>query len=239
MSDEILDIFGRPELGKGSKVAKETNLKVDAGSLDAKTFSNFHGNMLPDEDRMLQFVRRLHGHVAEVTCIKASSAFGIVVSGSSDGRVLVHRLDDGQLVRCLLQPKYELGPNDLSVNMSISHIEFGPISGHILVVASNGKFSVFSINGDLITQRLFSETVTAIEVLSRFSGDEIVAVGDITGKITLVYLHDLTELDSIVVNTGVPIRCITLAPDQVALLAGDEKGRLIEVQPKCTKKTVK
>lgn len=56
----------------------------------------------------------LYGHEEAVTCLAASPAYNLVVSGSRDGAVIVWDVERGSFVRQLLPPHVQLPPQPIS-----------------------------------------------------------------------------------------------------------------------------
>lgn len=151
--------------------------------------------------------------------------------------MLIHQLHDGLFLRTLLAPpefvRDDTNAASLQSCSAIAHVDIGQISGHIVFVDLSNTIGVFSVNGDPIAKRVLPKRIFCAHVTSQFSGDEIILVGHEDGTISIICVHNLEIMEVIKATSNGPIRSITLARDNMTILAGAEDGHLIAIQPYC------
>ncbi|KAJ5068656.1 beach domain-containing protein lvsc [Anaeramoeba ignava] len=153
----------------------------------------------------------LYGHDDEVNCVDISTNLDVVVSGSKDGTVIIHTLNQGKYVRSIFDP--QKNPIDL---LSLSS------EGHIVMFSEkNSSLSVYSINAKLLCSKKLVSHLNCW-VISKDS--EFLLVGTKKGNLEVLYLHNLEVYHSFFL--GHSISAITLSENERYLLAGLENGKL-------------
>lgn len=105
----------------------------------------------------------LYGHNSQVTCVDLSQELDIVVSGSSEGIVLIHTLKQGTYIRTLVPhlPDAETG------HFSVAFVGIAASNGNIVIAgklpgksgAHHSVLYLYTINGKLVKRaRLEDET---------------------------------------------------------------------------------
>ncbi|CAG4985996.1 unnamed protein product [Colias eurytheme] len=88
----------------------------------------------------------LYGHEEAVTCLAASAAYNLVVSGSRDGLVIVWDAEGGTFVRQLLPPHFVSVPQPLP---PVSALAIDDLTGDIATCAGSWV-QAWSINGEAL-----------------------------------------------------------------------------------------
>ncbi|XP_059046581.1 WD repeat and FYVE domain-containing protein 3 [Achroia grisella] len=87
----------------------------------------------------------LYGHEEAVTCLAASPAYNLVVSGSRDGQAIVWDVERGAFVRQLLPPHAAAGPP----RVPVSALAIDDLTGDIATCSGSSVYA-WSINGELV-----------------------------------------------------------------------------------------
>ncbi|RZF32077.1 hypothetical protein LSTR_LSTR013881 [Laodelphax striatellus] len=160
----------------------------------------------------------LYGHDRPVTCVAIATELDAVVSGSSDGTVNVHTINEGQYLRTLT-------PN--GCDPTLVDISFITISaqGHIAFSANDKKSNsvhVFSINGSSLGSKYVSGRVTGLVT----AGDCLVVVDD-AGDLTISRLLGLHPVYDVPLH--VPIQSVVGTNDSTHLLVALRDGTVVVI----------
>lgn len=162
------------------------------------------------------------GHDSDVTCVAVNVEHGIVVSGSRDGTVMVHILNDSSYLRSLI-PTSKDGERLLVNNVIITP------EAEIVILSSDSKnpnvsyLHAYSVNGHLLADRCWSVKINQIASCSK--GESVVAV-DEKGKVTLLtkFLETIHRYDF-----NQPLLSVSISVDRRTLILGREDGQLLFV----------
>lgn len=189
-------------------------------------------------ERLLRCVHILWGHEAPVTAVALSSTLDLVVSGSENGHVLIHRVQAGDHVRNLVDATtdgYEkYGPISLiTISAALCYV--------VVHCRQSLSLRVFSINGDLLSETNTSQPLNAMVVSN--VGDLLIVGGD-SGELEIYSIHDLELLrtkafqtskaskksgggaEDVGVNKPSPITALTFGKDYQYLFIGTEAGEV-------------
>lgn len=144
-----------------------------------------------------------------------------VVSGSSDGRIVLHCLKDGSYVR-----QYRCGS-------SMADDTGGPIPANQLVFSCHGDVVAhswadrslhrFSLNGTRLATTVAPTAMSCL--LTAGEGDYLLAGGR-DGLIRVYTLHDLCVLHTIDLQDHGGVTCMRLSPNDEYLLVGSQDGEV-------------
>ncbi|XP_068086135.1 neurobeachin-like protein 1 [Anabrus simplex] len=161
-------------------------------------------------------VRTLYGHNKAVSCVGIMTELDMAVSGSMDGTVNVHTIQEGQYIRTL-EP---VGLTSLDVE--ITFLALSP-QGHV-AFAANDKTSnsvhVFSVNGTNLGSKYVSGRVTGLAI----AGDHLI-VGDDAGDLTMSRLLRLHPVFDIPLH--VPVQSVVVTTGNTHLLVPVRDGKVI------------
>lgn len=144
-----------------------------------------------------------------------------VVSGASDGRIVLHSLKDGCYVRHFFC-KPDVG-NSYSRTPEPSQLVFS-CHGDVLVHSwTDLSLHRFSLNG---AHRAVGATATAMSCLLTAGGGEYVLAGGHDGTIGVYTLYDLCLVHMIDLQDHGGVTCMRMSSNDEYLLAGSEDGEV-------------
>ena len=167
------------------------------------------GGHSSEERGLLRCVHVLYGHEAPVTALAVSTPLDLVVSGASNGHVLLHRLQAGDHVRNLVgssttttSTNSDSGSSSSGGAVSLDPGRFGAVS--LLVVSAplgcvvvhcrqTLSLRVFSVNGDLLCESVANQALYAMAVTQ--AGDLLIAGGS-KGLLEVYSIHNMACLHS-------------------------------------------
>ncbi|XP_047003519.1 neurobeachin [Schistocerca americana] len=154
----------------------------------------------------------LTGHEQPVTSVVISAELGLVVSGSTNGPVLVHTTF-GDLLRSLDPPSGFQSPENIAMSRE----------GVIVVNYERGHIAAFTINGKRLRHESHNDNLQCL-LLSR-DGEYLMTGGDkgiveVWRTFNLALLYAFPACDS-------SVRSIALSHDQKFLLAGLATGSIV------------
>ncbi|XP_063234189.1 neurobeachin-like protein 1 isoform X2 [Bacillus rossius redtenbacheri] len=158
----------------------------------------------------------LHGHDRPVSCVAVATELDMVVSGSQDGTVNVHTIQEGQYLRTV-EP---VGCQGLRAEITFLALSS---QGHVAFAAASHvthSLHVFSVNGESLGSKLVSGQVTGLAV----AGDHLVVVDD-AGDLTvsrLLGLHPVYDLP-----LHVPIQSVVVTAGNTHLLLPLRDGKVV------------
>ena len=170
----------------------------------------------------------LYGHNSEVTCVALSQELDVVVSGSTEGIVLIHTLKLGTYIRTLV-PHTPADPD--SDHFTVSFV--GIASNGNLVIAGKlpsnkgGYHSViylFTINGKLIKRAKLEDETSAMYQ----EGDRVV-LGGATGSLEIRDTDYINIKHKLRLKTGVV--AIAKDPRNQHLFVTTTDGKLLILTP--------
>ena len=145
-----------------------------------------------------------------------------VVSGASDGRIVLHCLKDGRYVR-----QYRCGLSVAegggSPSPEASQLAFschGDVVAHSWADLSLHRFS---LNG---TRLATTVAPTAMSCLLTAGGGDYLLAGGEDGLIRVYTLHDLSVLHMIDLQLHGGVTCMRLSPNDEYLLVGSQDGEV-------------
>ncbi|XP_033238932.1 neurobeachin isoform X19 [Drosophila pseudoobscura] len=154
----------------------------------------------------------LTGHEQAVTSVVISAELGLVVSGSSNGPVLIHTTF-GDLLRSLDPPSEFHSPELITMSRE----------GFIVINYDKGNVAAYTINGKKLRHETHNDNLQCM-LLSR-DGEYLMTAGD-RGIVEVWRTFNLAPLYAFpACNAG--IRSLALTHDQKYLLAGLSTGSII------------
>ncbi|XP_055840741.1 neurobeachin isoform X14 [Episyrphus balteatus] len=154
----------------------------------------------------------LTGHEQAVTSVVISAELGLVVSGSTNGPVLIHTTF-GDLLRSLDPPSDFYSPELIAMSRE----------GFIVINYDKGNVAAFTINGKMLRHESHNDNLQCM-LLSR-DGEYLMTAGD-RGIVEVWRTFNLAPLYAFpACNAG--IRSLALTHDQKYLLAGLSTGSII------------
>lgn len=135
----------------------------------------------------LRCVHILWGHEAPITALALSTTLDLVVSGSANGHVLLHRVQAGDHVRNLVDASSAAAPAG-----PVSLIAISEPLGYVVVHSrATRSLRVFSVNGDFLGETTTQQAYSAMVVTA--VGDLVIAGGE-RGNLEVLSIHDLKLL---------------------------------------------
>ncbi|KAL9647552.1 hypothetical protein ABK040_006908 [Willaertia magna] len=139
----------------------------------------------------------LYGHEAAILCVDVSSDLDIVVSGDSDGCVLVHTLNEGRYIRTIEHP----------MRNQVNLVKISS-DGHIVMHSEKDcTLHLFSINGRHICSVDTNDRLKDILITPE---SKYVICGGMKKQVTIRRLYDLVELHTFE-TCSAEIRSITIS----------------------------
>lgn len=179
-----------------------------------------------DGERILACCHVLWGHVAPVTCIAISSDLDVVVSGSLEGNLCVHRVRRGKFVRSIRTPNYD-GDRPNAVRKLVLDS-----SGTLIAHMEDCWLHAMTVNGVHLCSVDAGEKLQDMKVTS--NGEILITGGD---HCQLVFraCRNLEVLSVLDISRHGPIRCIALTPDDLNpipqfLFVGSDDGMITVVE---------
>ncbi|KAF4521973.1 hypothetical protein B566_EDAN012522 [Ephemera danica] len=142
-------------------------------------------------------VHTLYGHDQPVTCVSLSTELDLAVSGSQDGTVNVHTVQEGRYIRTLR-------PQDEGLQLE----------------QERHAVHVFSVNGRALGSKPFPGRVTGLTI----AGDLLVASDD-AGVLTLATMLGLRPVYDLPLH--VPVQSVVVTQGSSHLLVPLRDGRLM------------
>lgn len=176
------------DLGLLNSHEESDHTKTREASEDKESGDGEEGMGEGGVERLLRCVHILWGHEAPVTAVALSSTLDLVVSGSENGHVLIHRVQAGDHVRNLVDATTEgfdkYGPISLiTISAALCYV--------VVHCRQSLSLRVFSINGDLLSETKTSQPLNAMVVSN--VGDLLIVGGD-SGELEIYSIHDLELL---------------------------------------------
>lgn len=144
-----------------------------------------------------------------------------VVSGATDGRIVLHCLKDGGYVRhyrCGLSMADEGAPIPEASQLAFS------CHGDVLVHSwTDRSLNRFSLNG---TRLATTVAPTAMNCLLPAAGGDYLLAGGQDGSIVVYTLHDLRVLHKIDLRQHGGVTCMRFSPNDEYLLVGSQDGEV-------------
>ncbi|XP_023703751.1 neurobeachin-like protein 1 isoform X2 [Cryptotermes secundus] len=169
-------------------------------------------------------VQTLYGHDKAITCVGIMTELDMAVSGSLDGTVNVHTIQEGQYMRTLEPVACE------GLKTEITFLALSS-QGHIVFSATD-KMShsvhVFSVNGVSLGSKYVSGRVTGLAV----AGDYLVVVDD-AGDLTMSRILGLRPVYDIPLH--VPIQSVVVTAGNTHLLVPTREGNIIVLGVLCSR----
>eukprot|EP01125_Pyxidicula_operculata_P013272 TRINITY_DN4387_c2_g2_i1.p1 TRINITY_DN4387_c2_g2~~TRINITY_DN4387_c2_g2_i1.p1 ORF type:complete len:752 (-),score=154.69 TRINITY_DN4387_c2_g2_i1:101-2170(-) len=182
---------------------------------------------LPNSSRRvteIEFVASLDGHDDEVRCVRASSEWSIVVSGSADGTCIIWDTYRARMIRSL---NAHNGP--------IVAVDIMTYSGDIVVVDDkgddDGTIHLWTINGAKLASTEFRPKALCVAVskVKPGLGPNIICTGHTNGEIMVWNATDLTFRcvlrDS---RARFPITALAIRDDNQMIVSGDASGLIVK-----------
>ena len=188
----------------GKERAAAADETRDDGVGESSGMNEVDGGHSNEDGGLLRCVHVLYGHEAPVTALAVSTSLDLVVSGASNGHVLLHCLQAGDHVRNLVgtaattSSRKSAGSGGATLDPS----RFGAVS--LLVVSAplgcvvvhcrqSLSLRVFSVNGDLLCESVANQALYAMAVTQ--AGDLLVAGGS-KGLLEVYSIHNMVCLHS-------------------------------------------
>jgi WD40 repeat protein len=172
----------------------------------------------------LENVGSLMVHPDVISCILGSPFYGIVISCSIDGLMVISIASDFSFLR------------SIEVNFDAS---FEPIAivlarsvGRILVCSESAQksethvVSVYSLNGALVMHKQMPEMMTAWCTITTCDGFDYIAVADKTNVVALYDAYDMAKVRT-VYQSDVKVTLLRYQRRSDAFIIGTETGELI------------
>jgi len=170
----------------------------------------------------IEFVAALDGHSDEVRCIKVSSDFSIVVSGSADGTCIIWDKNQHKLVRSLDQHN---GP--------IIAVDIHRYTGDIVVLdeedKKKGGIHLWTINGEKLGSRRCKPKPLSV-VFSQVKpgmGRNVICTGHVNGEIKIWTVTSNLQLLRTLQMHQFPITALAIREDNTRLVSGDVNGTCV------------
>eukprot|EP01061_Rhynchopus_euleeides_P023171 TRINITY_DN37724_c0_g1_i2.p1 TRINITY_DN37724_c0_g1~~TRINITY_DN37724_c0_g1_i2.p1 ORF type:complete len:1372 (+),score=598.18 TRINITY_DN37724_c0_g1_i2:35-4150(+) len=154
--------------------------------------------------RSLRLLSCLQGHTAAVVSLVVSKEFNVILSGGTDGLLIVWDLLDLTFIRSLSAMQHDPAPshetwrhvgNAPEPNETMSVVDINPQNGDIVAISAaagrGNQLNLWNINGVGLARRRLEEQATCIQ----FSGS-LVLVGLYSGKVLLLSAFDLSPVSS-------------------------------------------
>ncbi|CAG0920537.1 unnamed protein product [Notodromas monacha] len=159
-----------------------------------------------------------YGHDAPVTCVSLCAELDMAMSGSEDGTVNIHSIQDGCFMLSLIPPTYAnmCGPEVSLLAMSSM--------GYIAVyfeekTGTNRHLDIYSVNG----KHLFAHRPQH-PILSMVGRGDHLLTGDIAGMLSIREIHGLALLSMMTLEA--PMTSMSFAPGATHLLASLTDGNV-------------
>jgi WD40 repeat protein len=175
-------------------------------------------------------LRTLYGHDDVVTCVDISLELDIAVSGSQDGTVIIHTVQQGRYVHTL---KPESASEDehrprvvrlVAISKKGRIVVYSELQPSVDKVRLDPCLHLYSINGKLLLSESAKDRITAMLIHEGF-----LVTGSDSGVLLFRDIFDLMRLTRLDVKAGVS--CLALTRELSHLLVGLENGKLLIVSP--------
>jgi len=211
--DEMMELFGGGDHHKSSAAFSGSSPKGISTSQKRDISNNTASNgiLLPHHAML--------GHESPVTAVVVSSLLAVVVSGSAEGKVLLHTLHDGQLLRTVLP----------AIHAPISKLLLGKHTGNLIIhSSSSGDCIVMSMNGKTLARRTDLHHVSAMTLhyADGAASEETLLAGTFSGDVLLIPTAHLVTKATLQTTELCPVRKLAVNPDTTAIVAGMDNGKL-------------
>lgn len=167
----------------------------------------------------LKLVAVLDGHREEVSCIRASSIYNIIISGSIDGTCIIWDIKRFYFLR------------SLDHNGPIRGIDIQRYSGEIVVIdeisKDEGSIHIWTINGEKISSRKCRPRPLSVVIthLKPGTGRNIIFTGHANGDIMVWCSQTLDLLYTVQGVHKFPVSALSIKEGNEQLLSGDMGGK--------------
>jgi len=166
----------------------------------------------------IEFIGVLDGHRDQVTCVKVSSEFSVVVSGSADRTCIIWDTKSVSFIQSLAH------------NGPIIAIDIHRYSGEIVVLddAGNdeGTIHLWTITGAKVTSRRCRPrpVCVAFSHIKPGLGRNVIISGHVNGDISIWCANTLNLLRCIRGTHSVPVTALSVNQENNELISGDVNG---------------
>jgi len=169
---------------------------------------------------LLTVLRYLSGHRAGVVSVAVSSQAGLVASGATDGRVLLHTLQTGELVRSVAHGELGSGAADL--------VCLVPGAGAVVSHSRASRVMVSdTVNGRQLARLDVGEAVNFVVVATSMSL-EVLVCGNELGDVAIRRVEDLVVTRRIAYTKRYRgVRCGACAANGAVIYFGCNDGSLV------------
>ncbi|XP_063708929.1 neurobeachin-like protein 1 [Culicoides brevitarsis] len=160
-------------------------------------------------------IHTLYGHDEEVSCVSIMTELDLVVSGSKDGAVNVHTIEEGQYIRTI----YPVGCTSPKIDITYLTISY---QGHIAFSVkdeSSNSVHVYSINGENLGSKFVAAQITGLTT----AGEYLVSSDD-SGDVTMNKLYGLKPVFDIPLH--IPTQTIVVTGGNTHILVPLKDGSL-------------
>ncbi len=160
----------------------------------------------PNENQVLTCCQVLVGHESAVSCVALSSELGIVVSGSTGGKICIHKLRTGEFVRSFNPSKLNSGTKDIHNLVPVTKIILEE-HGRMVIQMGDYQLYTFTVNGVCLCSVNAEEQIHDMKITG-----EVVVTGGENGHVYIRNLTTLKILSGLNLSKHGPIRCVSFTP---------------------------
>lgn len=173
-------------------------------------------------DQILSCCHVLWGHDSPVCCVALSCNLDVAVSGSGRGKICVHALSSGKLIRFF-------SPSQSSKNIAIDKICV-EIHGRMVIHTADRMLYTYTINGVCLCSIDARERINDLQITG-----EVLVTGGENCHVYIRHLTTLKVLSGLDLSRHGPIRTVSLTPDDLNpipqhLFIGSDDGMISIVE---------
>lgn len=183
----------------------------------------------PNENQVLTCCHVLVGHESAISCVALSSELGIVVSGSTGGKICIHKLLTGEFVRSFTPSTFKLGKNAKQNPVPVTKIVLEQ-HGRMVIQMGDYQLYTFTVNGVCLCSVNTEEHIHDMKITG-----EVVVTGGENGHVYIRNLTTLKILSGLNLSKHGPIRCVNFTPEDLNplpqfLFIGSDDGMISIVE---------
>ncbi len=172
-------------------------------------------------DQILSCCHVLWGHDSAISCVSLSCSLDVAVSGSTGGKICVHALSSGELIRFF-------SPAQRS-NVAIDKICV-ELHGRIVIQTADRMLYTYTVNGVCLCSIDAGERINDLKITG-----EVLVTGGENCHVYIRHLTTLKVLSGLDLSRHGPIRTVTLTPDDLNpipqhLFIGSDDGMISIVE---------
>jgi WD40 repeat protein len=195
----------------------------DMATAISDTYVQASSGKRTSSDQILSCCHVLWGHDSPICCVALSSSLDVAVSGSGRGKICVHSLSSGELIR-FFSPCHQGSKHSAIDKICVE------LHGRMVIHTADRMLYTYTINGVFLSSIDAGERIHDLQITG-----EVLVTGGENSHVYIRHLTTLKVLSGLDLSRHGPIRTISLTPDDLNpipqhLFIGSDDGTISIVE---------